>query len=81
MPAFRLWAIIAPIPIWRVKAPRSRLGKASAVSNRDFLSLLQAIVGEEDVISHPEDLLVYEYDGSIDTAIPELWSFPPAPRK
>ncbi len=44
--------------------------------SHDFLSLLQDIVGEEDVISHPEDLLVYEYDGSIDTAIPRAVVFP-----
>ena len=30
-----------------------------------FVDELKSIVGEEYVYSHPEDLLVYEYDGSI----------------
>ena len=37
---------------------------------------LRAVVGEEHVIFHPEDLLVYEYDGSIDRALPEAVVFP-----
>ena len=35
-----------------------------------FLDELKAIVGEEYVYYHPEDLLVYEYDGSIDRGLP-----------
>jgi glycolate oxidase len=42
----------------------------------DFIQQLKAIVGDEDVISHPEDLLVYEYDGSIDRSTPRAVVFP-----
>jgi glycolate oxidase len=49
---------------------------ATPVMNQDFVERLQAIVGEDDVISHPEDLLVYEYDGSIDRSIPRAVVFP-----
>ena len=44
--------------------------------DRDFIEQLQAIVGAENVISHPEDLLVYEYDGSVDRSIPHAVVFP-----
>jgi len=37
---------------------------------------LEAIVGRGNVIHHPEDLLVYEYDGSIDRATPQAVVFP-----
>ena len=37
---------------------------------------LEAIVGREYVIFHPEDLLVFEYDASIDKAIPQAVVFP-----
>ncbi|MCH8745393.1 MAG: FAD-binding oxidoreductase, partial [Chloroflexi bacterium] len=43
---------------------------------QDFIEQLQAIVGVENVISHPEDLLVYEYDGSVDRSIPHAVVFP-----
>ncbi len=46
------------------------------MTNQNFFSKLQAIVGENDVISHPEDLLVYEYDGSVDRSIPRAVVFP-----
>jgi glycolate oxidase len=46
------------------------------VDRGQFLDQLRAIVGEEHVIFHPEDLLVYEYDGSIDRALPEAVVFP-----
>ena len=42
----------------------------------NFIEQLRAIVGAEDVISHPEDLLVYEYDGSVDRSIPSAVIFP-----
>ena len=37
---------------------------------------LQSIVGPANVIYHPENLLVFKYDGSIDRAIPESVVFP-----
>ena len=46
------------------------------MTDQNFFSKLQAIVGENDVISHPEDLLVYEYDGSVDRSIPRAVVFP-----
>ncbi len=48
-------------------------GQASATQ---FLRQLEAIVGDENVIYHPEDLLVYEYDGSNDRAMPHAVVFP-----
>ena len=41
-----------------------------------LLQQLQGIVGEKNVISHPEDLLVYEYDGSIDRGMPQVVVLP-----
>ena len=46
------------------------------MDREQFLDQLRAIVGEQHVIFHPEDLLVYEYDGSIDRALPEAVVFP-----
>ena len=47
-----------------------------AVDAGPIIQGLQKIVGEANVIHHPEDLLVYEYDGSIDTATPLAVAFP-----
>ena len=33
-------------------------------------------MGKENVISHPDDLLVYEYDGSIDRGMPQVVALP-----
>ena len=41
-----------------------------------FLEELRVIVGSENVIHHPEDLLVFEYDGSVDRRMPEAVVFP-----
>ena len=43
---------------------------------KTFIDELQEIVGIENVISHPDDLLVYEYDGSVDSNIPLAVVFP-----
>ena len=40
------------------------------MQRNQFIHHLQEIVGEEYVIYHPEDLLVYEYDGSVDRSMP-----------
>ncbi|MBM3925515.1 MAG: FAD-binding protein [SAR202 cluster bacterium] len=37
---------------------------------------LETVVGKGYVISHPDDLLVFEYDGSIDKAVPQAVVFP-----
>ena len=41
-----------------------------------FITQLQDIVGDRNVIFHPEDLLVYEYDASIDRALPQAVVLP-----
>ncbi|MFQ5861008.1 MAG: FAD-binding oxidoreductase [Dehalococcoidia bacterium] len=41
-----------------------------------LVKALQPIVGREYVIHHPEDLLVFEYDGSIDRGLPQVVVFP-----
>ena len=46
------------------------------MAGRGLIRELQSIVGKEYVLYQPEDLLVYEYDGSIDRAIPEAVVFP-----
>ncbi len=37
---------------------------------------LKAIVGQGYVVHHPHDLLVYEYDGSVDRALPDVVVLP-----
>ena len=46
------------------------------MQQQTFIDQLAAIVGEQYVISHPEDLLVYEYDGSVDRAMPRAVALP-----
>ena len=41
-----------------------------------FIQQLKAIVGEAHVVSHPEDLVVFEYDGSVAKGMPETVVFP-----
>jgi glycolate oxidase len=45
-------------------------------SSTSLISELSAIVGDQYVIWKPEDLLVYEYDGSIDKATPQAVVLP-----
>ena len=42
----------------------------------DFLSQIKAVVGDDYVIDHREDLLVYEYDGSVDRSMPRAVVLP-----
>ena len=44
--------------------------------NSAIVPELQAIVGPRNVLSRPEDLALYEYDGSVDRARPEVVVFP-----
>src|SRR5258708_10275133 len=44
--------------------------------NSAIVAELQAIVGQRNVLSRPEDLALYEYDGSVDRARPEVVVFP-----
>ncbi|MCI0441487.1 MAG: FAD-binding protein [Chloroflexi bacterium] len=47
------------------------------MSDKDaFIRDLQQIVGDEYVIHAPEDLLVWEFDGSVDKALPEAVVLP-----
>ena len=43
---------------------------------QEFLTGLQEIVGEANVVCHPDDLLVFEYDGSVDRGMPEAVVIP-----
>ena len=45
-------------------------------SRRRIIKELEGILGKDNVIFHPEDLLVFEFDGSIDRAVPEAAVFP-----
>ena len=52
-------------------------GAPGAEVDRDlFVAQLQDIVGERNVVFHPEDLLVFEYDASIDRELPEAVVLP-----
>ncbi len=42
----------------------------------DLITQIQAVVGDDYVIVHPEDLLVYEYDGSVDRSMPRAVVLP-----
>ena len=46
------------------------------MSANDLLSQLRAVVGDDYVIDHREDLLVYEYDGSVDRSMPRAVVLP-----
>jgi glycolate oxidase len=46
------------------------------MENQNFIQQLRAIVGDTNVVFHPEDLLVFEYDGSIDRGMPDAVVFP-----
>jgi glycolate oxidase len=42
----------------------------SVVNEKDLIRELKAIVGDMYVVHEPEDLIVFEYDGSVDKAFP-----------
>ena len=42
----------------------------------ELLRELGEIVGESNIVFHPDDLLVYEYDGSVDRGIPSMVVLP-----
>ena len=44
--------------------------------NRDLIRELQALLGPANVLSLPEELLMYEYDGSIEKSLPDAVVFP-----
>ena len=51
-------------------------GRGDLSKRTPFIKKLEAVVGRDYVIYHPEDLLVYEYDGSIDKALPHAVVLP-----
>jgi len=50
--------------------------QAPGMESKQFLKSLQGIVGEKNVVYHSDDLLVFEYDGSVDRGMPEAVVFP-----
>ncbi|MCL0044488.1 FAD-binding protein, partial [Dehalococcoidia bacterium] len=46
------------------------------MNNKHLIQKLEKIVGKGMVIHHPDDLLVYEYDGSVDRGLPTAVVFP-----
>src|SRR5271169_1953177 len=44
--------------------------------NAELSSRVKSILGPERTLDRPEDLALYQYDGSIDTARPEVVAFP-----
>ncbi len=43
---------------------------------QQFVQQLKAVVGEGNVVFHPDDLLVFEYDGSVDRGMPAAVALP-----
>ncbi len=54
----------------------SRGGGIAAFGAEQFVDRLRQIVGSGNVVYHPDDLLVFEYDGSIDRGMPNAVAFP-----
>ena len=50
--------------------------QAKHLDSEEFIQQLKAIVGGANVLYHPDDLLVFEYDGSIDRGMPDVVVFP-----
>lgn len=48
----------------------------SKLDLNELVHQLQAVVGGANVVYHPDDLLVFEYDGSIDRGMPDVVVFP-----
>jgi len=46
------------------------------MANSQLIRELQAIVGKQYVLHAPEDLLVYEYDATIERGLPEAVVLP-----
>ena len=46
------------------------------MSNSDLIRDLAAVGGEPNVVHRAEDLIVFEYDGSVDRALPTVVVLP-----
>ena len=44
--------------------------------NSSLIKELKKIVGDDYVMHHPDELLVFQYDGSTDKALPDVVVFP-----
>ena len=49
---------------------------ASSTANSSLASRIRSILGAERTLDRPEDLALYQYDGSIDIALPDVVAFP-----
>ncbi|MGB6836449.1 MAG: FAD-binding oxidoreductase, partial [Dehalococcoidia bacterium] len=47
-----------------------------ATITKQVIRELEAVVGQRYVLHHPEDLLVFEYDATIERALPQAVVFP-----
>ena len=65
--------LVLPIPL--VYHPNTQ-EVSIELAKLEFLEQLKSIIGEENLVSHPEDLLVYEYDGSNDRSTPRAVALP-----
>ncbi|MBV8515552.1 MAG: FAD-binding oxidoreductase, partial [Acidobacteria bacterium] len=45
-------------------------------THRDLTRALQKLLGQDAVLSKPEDLILYEYDGSVEKGRPDVVVFP-----
>ncbi len=61
-----------------MSGPRGKFARVrgNIVNKKRIVRELQSIVGKGMVIHHPDDMLVYEYDGSVDRAMPLAVVFP-----
>ena len=51
-------------------------GAGWAILNKEIIAKLEGIAGTRNVLSRGEDLVLYEYDGSVEKARPEAVVFP-----
>ena len=51
-------------------------GGLAAFGVSEFIDRLRQIAGSANVVYHPDDLLVFEYDGSTDRGMPNAVVFP-----
>ena len=58
-----------PLPFLRRQPARASYSGVSVVNRETLVERLEQIVGKDGVFTRPADLLVYEYDGSVDGAV------------
>src|SRR5262249_12569057 len=65
-----------PSGCWRYKPGVKPSTNDDLRMNRKVIHDLELILGKDSVLHRPEDLLLYEYDASIETARPDYVVFP-----